>query len=432
MKIHSNFHIAMAFFLMLMTACTAGVPSLNASEDNSASGRDAVLSKSKLLNISALKYLGAFRIPEGANGVSSMNYSQGPIAYDAGKHSIFLVGHAHQQAVAEYLVPEIHAGKKVTGLEMAKPAIQKFVSVLDRMSGGNPEGLSRIGGLARHENQLMVSAYEYYDAPADNSTTHLVINNARDLAGSEVIGPLSFQGRAHTAGWMSQIPDEWQEILGGTWLVGSSSGEPIIGRLSVGPSAFAFNAEDLNKKSTVETTTLLDFDLDNPLNGDLSNESGKNDIWTHMSRAVHGFIPPGSRTYITLGHSGGHNSSLCYKCIPDGGKENCYGYCATDPSDYHLMYWLWDVKDLIDVRDGEKDSYSIRPYDYGVFEAPFAGSKFGGGSYNPVSNRLYLTLQSADHDQGAYSNPPIVLVYSVEVPPVENTDRSLNLPAKNQ
>ena len=342
-----------------------------------------------------------------------MNFSQGPIAYDTGSHSIFLVGHAHQQAVAEYLVPDLTAGKDVTGLKMAQPAIQEFSTVLDRMPEGNPENLNRIGGLARYDGRLLISAYEYYDGPANNITTHLVLHNAHDLAGSDITGPLSFQGRAHTAGWMSPIPDEWQKALGGPWLAGNSSGQPIIGRHSVGPSAFSFNPADMTTSNTVETKPLLDFNLKNPLHKDLSNESGKNDIWTHLSRAVHGFIPPGTRTYITLGHSGGHNSSVCYKCTPNGSTTKCGGFCATDPNDYYLMYWLWDVQELIDVRKGEKAASSLRPYDYGVFKSPFAGTSFGGGSYDPVSNRLYLTLQRADRDQGTYSNPPIVLVYSV-------------------
>jgi len=399
--------------LLLTTACAADVSSLSKQTDSQLSAVGDTPTGPELLSISGLVYQGAFRISEKTNGVSSMNFSQGPIAYDAGSHSVFLVGHAHQQAVAEYLVPEISASTDISRLKMAQPAIQVFSSVLKRMPDGNPEKLNRIGGLVRFNDQLLISAYNYYDAPMDNFTTHMVIRNARDLAGSAVTGPLSFQGRAHTTGWMSPIPEEWQEALGGNWLTGSSSGEPIIGRLSVGPSAFVFNPEGMSKAETVATTPLLDFDLRSRLHDDLYNKTGKNDIWTHLSRAVHGFIPPGTRSYITIGQSGGHNSSVCYKCIPEGKTANCAGYCASDPNDYDLMYWLWDVQDLIDVRNGDKEPYSLRPYDYGVFKAPFAGTRFGGGSYDPVSNRLYLTLQRADHDQGPYSNPPIILVYSI-------------------
>jgi hypothetical protein len=42
-----------------------------------------------------------------------------------------------------------------------------------------------------------------------------------------------------------------------------------------------------------------------------------------------------------------------------------------------------------------------------------------------VSNRLYITLQRADHDQGAYANPPIILVYSIAAHIGEKTDKNL-------
>jgi hypothetical protein len=82
-------------------------------------------------------------------------------------------------------------------------------------------------------------------------------------------------------------------------------------------------------------------------------------------------------------------------------------------NDYDLMYWLWDVQDLVDVRNGDKFPYSVYPYDHGVFEAPFIAKRIGGGSYDPVSNRLYITLQRADNKQGPYANTPIILVYSI-------------------
>ena len=405
----------------MTTACTADVQIAGNHAGSSREGGtvadpvggEADKPAAELFRMSDLVYIGAFRVPAKANGMSDMNYSQGPIAYAADSHSVFLVGHAHQQAVAEYLVPDIVDSKDITKLKMAKP-VQAFNPVLDRMPGGNPEKLNRLGGLAVHDGRLLISAYEYYDAPADNVTTHLVIEDASDLAGSLVTGPLSFEGRAHTSGWMSPVPAEWQAALGGSWIAGSSSGEPIIGRLSVGPSAFSFYPEDMNSKTgKVSSTMLLDFSLKWRLHEDLTNEFGKNDIWTHLSRAVYGFIPPGSRSYITIGYSGGHNSSVCYKCVPTGRKANCPGYCASESNDYDLMYWLWDVQDLVDVRNGDKSPYSVYPYDHGVFKAPFAAQRIGGGSYDPVSNRLYITLQRADNKQGPYANTPIILVYSI-------------------
>jgi len=266
--------------------------------------------------------------------------------------------------------------------------------------------------------QLIVNAYEYYDAPGDNTQTTLVVRNSDNLADSTVSGYYSFQGGAgHTSGWISPIPNYWQNKLGGDYITGQSSGIPIIGRTSVGPSAFALTMDSMTGVSVpnpVPTKKLLDFSLDHPLHTDLSNTSGTNDIWTHLSRVVYGFIVPGTRTYLTIGYSGGHASGVCYKCTQNNGNT-CGGYCANDADDYAHYYWLWDVNDLLAVKNGTKNSYAIRPYEYGEFPTPFATDSFGGGTFDPATGTLYLTVQGADTAQGTYSNPPVVVTFGFDM-----------------
>lgn len=374
------------------------------------------------LQISDIKYKGAFRLPDDDYGTSSLNYSQGPLEYNRTRHSIFIAGHAHHQNIAEFAVPSIVNSMVLTNLNMADSPIQVFTSVLDRATAGNPQALDRIGGMAYVNTgasmQLVVNAYEYYDAPGDNSQTTLVARNANNLSGSTMDGFHTFQGGAgHTSGWISPIPNNWQAILGGSHITGQSSGIPIISRTSVGPSAFAFSMDNLTGTSPVPnpipTQTLLDFNLSHPLHEDLSNDSRTNDLWTHLSRVVYGFIVPGTRTYLTIGHSGGHNSGICYKCVQNN-DNLCGGYCAHDAEDYYHYYWLWDVNDMVAVKNKIKNSYDVRPYDYGIFQTPFATNYFGGGSFDPGSGILYLTVQRADREQGTYSNPPVVVTFSFD------------------
>lgn len=371
-----------------------------------------------LLHLEDFEYAGAFRVPAGELGVSSMNYAEGPFAYDPAAHSIYIVGHTYQQAVAEFLVPDLVESTSIGDLNMAADPVQVFAPTLQRVEP-NPQSIDRIGGMALVESpsgvELIVNAYEYYDAPADNTHTTFVVRSPGDLAGSEVDGFYSFAGRAHAAGWISSIPQDWQTEIGQPYITGSSSGMPIIGRLSVGPSAFAFDPLDVVGAGVapgdVPTQALLDFSLEHPLHDDLGNDGGDNDIWTHLSRAVHGFIAPGTRTYVTVGHSGGHATGVCYKCTPTGATEPCGGYCANDVGDYAHYYWLWDVADLLAVKQGTTQAWEVRPYEYGVFPTAFTTRTLGGGAYDPASNLLYLTVQRADTDQGTYSNPPIVVAY---------------------
>ena len=374
-----------------------------------------------LFDITQLTYEGGFRIDAGENGISNINYSQGPIAYNFENESIYIVGHAHEQAIAEYKIPEIVNSEMLSELVTVESPMQVFSSVLNRTPDGNPQNIDRIGGMlyVDHGGQgkLIVNAYEYYDAPGNNTQTTLIINDAGDLQTSSIAGFYTFEGGAgHTSGWISPIPDAWQETLGGSHITGQSSGIPIISRLSVGPSSFSFDIQDaLNANDAVATTKLMDFSLENRLHEELDNASGENDIWTHLSNAKYGFVVPGTRTYLTLGSSGGHESGVCYKCTQDDGNV-CGGYCPPVAADTYQYYWLWDMNDLTAVKEGDKKAHDILPYDYGKFDTPFqaGGTKgIGGGSFDPATGNLYLTVQRGDTEQGVYSRPPVVVVYNV-------------------
>ena len=368
-----------------------------------------------LYQMSELKYAGAFRLPAQEFGTSNLNYSEGPIAYNPDSNTIYLVGHAHQQAIGEFSIPTLAKSDQLSDLNMATNR-QAFVQHLDETGDGNPEKMDRIGGMIYHDGQLIVNAYEYYDAPADNYLSTMLIADALDLENSPVDGYYSFQGGAgHTSGWISPIPAEWRSALNGTHITGQSSGIPIIGRSSVGPSAFAFNAADIiSGLQNIPTTKLLDFSLQNPLHADLENKDGSNDIWTHLSRVTYGMIVPGTRTYLTVGYSGGHKSGVCYKCTQDNGNT-CGGYCPPEADDLSQYYWLWDMNDLMAVKNGLKESYEVKPYDYGEFHTPFENNnqQIGGGTFDEKNQILYLSIQKADVDQGIYANPPVIVAFQL-------------------
>ena len=372
-----------------------------------------------LLAVDDFQFEGAFRIPAGDFGSSSANYAAGPIAFNPANQSLFLVGHAQQHPIAELVIPAIVNSTTLADLSMASAPTQGFVGVLGDASGGNPQEMNAIGGMLWFEGpngpELIVNAYEYYDAPADNSHTTLVVRNAADIAGAAKDGWFELGGGAHASGWMSAIPAQHQAALGGAFLTGHSSGVPIISRLSVGPSAFVFDPGALvggAAPGPVATSALLDFSLGSPLSADLSNDTGDNDLWTHLSHAAYGFIPPGTRTYVTLGFSGGHETGVCYKCTPEGGTAECGGYCANDVDDYANYYWFWDVDDLAAVKAGAKAPHEVAPYAYGAFPIPFDG-QIAGGAYDAASGLLYLNVLFADDEQGEYAVPPLIVAFSI-------------------
>lgn len=371
-------------------------------------------------DIDDFKFIGGFRLPAKDYGDTSLNYAKGVI--EQTDDSLFIVGHQHHDMIAEFPIPELINSEVISELVIADDPIQLPVSILGAASSGNTQGIDEITGLEVIDDQLIVNAMEYYDAPADNSHTTLIVDNAFELATANVGGYYEMQGAAHAGGWLSPIPTEWQAILGGDYLTGHSSGEPIISRLSVGPSAFVVTSSDLSQANAgdpeIKTATLLDFSLERPLHEDLFNESGENDLWTHTSRAVYGFIVPGTRTYATFGHTSGITSGIGYKITQDDGSL-CPGYCSYLKSDQMNFYWLWDVSDLVAVKDGQLAASSVRPYAHGTFEVPYQTSdtvnRIGGASFDEASGILLFSVLKADNEQGEYANPPIIAGYRLNL-----------------
>lgn len=395
------------------------------------------VSESQLLNrplasIDWLSYYGGFRISTNSTSKirgASSDYSLGIFTYNPINNSIFIVGNTNANAIAEFKIPWIAKSKLITEFEIAEP-IQPFSFFWDtsRVDTGIKERF-RVTGLELIGNHLMVNYANWYDANELEINTSLVFSEADSLESSLIKGPYQLQGKTHAAGYISPIPQEWHSLFNASHFTGSQSGLSISGRLSKGPTAFAFNPEtDMFSKEygEVKTLDLLDFTSENPLydkgiykqrpNLDflLYNQDKKNHLWTVNSGVVYGFVIPESRTFLTVGSSAGHKSGLGYKIKQLNGRT-CGGPCPYDNADSYSYYWMWDLKDMLDVYRGVKKSYDIRPYDYGVFDIPveMAQKNISGAAFDYSQNTLYLSFKHAD-STNQYTKPPIFLVYKVE------------------
>ncbi len=374
---------------------------------------------SKLISINDLRFEGAFAIPAADYGDSNINWAEGTIEVD-GK-SLFIVGHDQDDAIAEFLVPELTNSQSIDQLVTTEEPVQPFVKILENVQGGNPQGLDQIVGLELYKGRLIGNGIEYYDAPGDNSQSMFVVEDSRALADSAVKGFYSLKGRAIASGWLSAVPRLWKDILGCSHISGHSSGGPIIARHSIGPSAFCVNLDNViarENNRNIDTEEMLAFRYGYPLQNDLFNKSLENDLWTHLSQARYGFIVPGTSTYATFGTSGGHKSGAGYK-LDRGDGINCDGYCAVDPTDVYNYYWFWDMRELLKVKQGSLPSNWPRPYASGVLNIPFqTESKFnpiGGASYDEESGLLYFTVLGANGGIGQDLNPPVVVAYRINL-----------------
>ncbi|MBU1238470.1 hypothetical protein KJ865_02060, partial [Myxococcota bacterium] len=191
-----------------------------------------------LFLMSDLTFAGAFRFTNGDFGISSVNYAIGTLAYNPQNHSLFIAGHDHQRAVAEYPISGVGMQSTVEELPETGEPIQGFVSVLDALE--NPQGLDRITGMFWVNGSLIVNAEQWYDAPGDNLDTTLVIADANDLGGMSQ-GFFELEGAAHSAGYMGPIPAALGDEFGADYYTGWSSVYSIVSRYSVGPSLWTLD-----------------------------------------------------------------------------------------------------------------------------------------------------------------------------------------------
>jgi hypothetical protein len=369
------------------------------------------------MTIDQMQYSGAFRLPPGTYGSSSANYSYGAIGYNPDRKSLYVAGNEQEGAIAEFAVPEIVNSTKLSDLKTAGSPMQAFVNVTKKASIDAGQGI-RISGIFYSAGKLLVNVYRFYDVGPFLTKQALILSTANDIKNSTTGGYIGTNGDSAAAGWVSPIPQALQSMLGGTHMCGwtSSTARALAYNSSEGPAAYSFNPVALmaSNATSIPTNELMKFTLDEGLvtREQLYNNDLTNKLWTFISEASFGMVMPGTRTYMALGGSAGHDSGVAYGDPPYGGYK---GYYAKDQKDYYPYYWLFDVNDFDKVRKGQMKASAVRPYASGKFTVPFGTigdwKPISGGSYDESTGTLYLSVYRADSASGG--NPPVIVTYKV-------------------
>ena len=381
------------------------------------------------------EYLGAFKINHD-DDISKTTYSEGRIAYNPGRNSVYIDSNHKDDAIAEFAVPgALSKSNDVEDLPIAAN-MQSYRQVFPATNTGNTQKLDKIGGMYLIDGELFVQVYKTYDAGHDVTFTTAIVRDPNNLATSKVDGFFEMDGAARTAIYISPVPNEWQDLLGGPWIAGMGAGMSINSRFSEGPSLYTFDPAEVKSKTSgsISTNKHLDYPYnkalstalyegDGPGDWDQENKTGQNNLWNQLMNARYAFIIPNTRTYAVIGTAGGINSGAAYKGTNDLGYK-CPGWCANDHDDYHTYYWLFDLNEIL----GADDTHDPLPYEYGVFDnrlMTYAESgvvgNIKGGSFDPVSGKLFLikdhvgtlepvvTVYQLNFTVAAAPNPPLAI-----------------------
>jgi hypothetical protein len=362
-----------------------------------------------------IEYLGAFRVL--AEGQSTSDYAIGILGYNADNNSIFMAGHAHHNAIAEFAVPSELSFEKHPANIPEAAVLQKYVKILNKKEIGNTT--DKISGILYFQQNLLVSSEIWYDGGASNADNLQVFANANNLISSTYKGMLQLDDKARAAGYMIKVPSEWREKIGSEYLTGWATNNAIVSRYSHGPSLYRFKPEQavdavISVDRTIDTNPLMVF----PYSQDKQLVQGSDlytldisPIWGPITQAQYGFIVPGTSYFLAVGSHTGLHSGIGYKISQDNGRV-CAGPCSYKSADMYNYFWVFDVNDMLEA----EKPWLVQPVTYGKWSHPYDNKgtrRVIGGTFDDQSNVLYLTISGAAQI-GAYDTPPLIIGYQIK------------------
>lgn len=375
---------------------------------------------------SLFSYLGAFQVPDDISQDPHHTFAYGgrALAYHAGRNSLYLAGHVHNELIAEISIPEL--GNQADPLELPKAVfLQDFFDPTQgnkRMIG--PGGIEinssdssyneRYGGLFLYEEtpgeyQLIGSIYTYYEAAEEAERSHFT-------ASEQLSGPNYFQGMFQigavnpglTGGYMMAVPAAWQNTLGVPLLTGQAT-TAIIGRSSSGPCLFTLDPADFNQGSPVPSTALLYYPPEHLTLGTYQNEELANPEFNMTSRVQGSIFLEGTDSILFFGRTGlgvpEYGPGVDDIALDGVEMEDYPGeYYIYDPASdskgahawpYANYLWIYSPQQLVEVLNGEKEPWDLLPLISGVLNLPYSDETMtcdlGGAAYDPATQRIFIS-----------------------------------------
>ena len=390
---------------------------------NAAHAATVAATAEPLLYPENLKFIGAFKLPDGTSNQTSFSFAARGLAFDPIRNALFISGHSWYQYTAEVSIPTPVDSTNIASLPTAT-GLQPLTDALDgKLAAINPTASSgqSLGGYLVYNNELIISAYSYYDGNASQVASHFVrpLNlSSGSVSGPYRIGPL-YPG--FVSGYMTLVPSEWQSLLGGPALTGNCCLN-VISEQSSGPSLSVFDPASLSGAAAVNSTELVGYPIQNPLaayNSTFTQSTASDggtvangNYFNGTTRVTGVVFPPGTRSVLFFGKQGMGNF-----CYGQGTTDQAIvGQEADGPSDlwcydpagsakgthaypYEFEVWAYDANDLLQVKEGNEEPYQIRPYAVWTLNPPINPDNnrhLDGAAYDPATNRLFVAQQCGD------------------------------------
>lgn len=414
--------------------------------------------ENKLLQEADITYLGGFTVPKPWLGSVKYHLGAGALsmAYNPNNDSLIVSGMPWHNMVTEITIPDLVNSSNLANLNRAAfvtPHPHFFDPTDGNRSNIGTDGEFLSGsvenrGLLVYGDRLIGTTNLFYDAGGNQKLSHFT-NSLDLLANGE--GYQDFQGHFELdaqlgagvlAGPMCEIPAEYQEALGGKVMTGMGFGS-IVTSTSYGPSVTVFDPDDLGSVSPVPANTLLAYHgPGQAMFGDpdtyyyLTNNQPANPYTSPSDRVGGIAFPSGTRTILFFGIHGnsdfdgyacyGHGTSDPDEAYTEGPPylfENripgiCYDPSSSQKGNHSWtmsnQIWAYDVDELIEVKNSNKNYWEPVPYAVWQPELPTSGGQIFSAAYDPATRRIFVAQRSAEE-----GNIPVMHVFQVAGEPTE-------------
>lgn len=285
-----------------------------------------------------------------------------------------------------------------------------------------------VDDLIESDGKLIGSAYVGYDAEGQASHSHFVVDNL-DLNSANVRGLFNIAEQfpsslvdvdgtdaGFVAGYMTEVPNQWREKLGGFTHLGGQGGLSIISRTNAGPGAFLFNASEIEQSSNSvlplthypdESGLRLGFLL-TPLDSRGVSTVNDDTALFNINSTVEGvFFAPDTDSVVFIGTTGSEGENTETARTYYGGEDD---YSPTDihragkgthslGGRYEYQAWVYNVEQYARVIRNEvspqartePESYFRFRFGADAFGDASKARRLGGVSLHQSSGTLYVT-----------------------------------------
>lgn len=414
----------------LPAADRAGEPSSLDSEPEltSAPVRQQTSLHPQLITPGNFAYLGGFRPEFGDGNGSRFGLGGWAIAYrpdgdpggpdDGHPGSLFLMGHEHQQLIAEISIPRpvISPDRNINQLSEAK-ILQPFADITGgirgRMTNGSSEPF-KIGGLQVVGNRLHWTIHKYYNVSQVDYLSHGLTSTSLSrgaVRGLWHLGPKNGGSRWHSyknAGYITEIPAGIADgYLNGMNLMSGLQISTGRQTSSQGPALYAYKVtdEDLPAGGSLPAVPLLWYPMDAPMSGHHPADSWQGAAWLTLGN---------KQAVVIIGRKG---LGPVHYGLPRPGE--CYDYKGYHASQYEVQMLFYDPRQILAGArravpnqdpwyrwNAETPGGSLNRFMY-----QDCGKEIGGMAYDRQRNLLYISeVDAAKAAVNDYEELPVIHV----------------------